>query len=394
MKTGRLWILLFGLSCSLAYSTRADIVTLNSGETVTGRILSETDAQVAIETSNAKGTIFSTRQIAKNEIKEISRETPEQKREKTNYEALAKYKLYQNQELTEEQYTAGIAAFKIFLQNHPPSVFSTELTNRISAWQAELNKLADGQVKFADKWMTPGEKSVQSINSQNNQQLQSSQSTVELLQVKLSALQKNRSQIAANLAGAQGSLAAKQSLLTSLQDTQAPIYREISTPARKYNEHGVRVYGGVDTTRRVLTGDFRTVPNPDRPSVASSVAVFHGQVIELQGTLSDLDAKIRDVQAQLNNAQQATQLASLRQPQQFIKVQTQSTQVQTQPPQVRTQLLTQQPEPLSEAASPSASPAPSDAHQSEPEEHWLNKNWKWIGGFMLVGVALFVFSRR
>ena len=141
----------------------ADTVTLNSGEVVIGRILSETDSQVEIETTNAKRTIFSKTQIPKANIRAIARETAEQTREKTEYGALtAQYKLYPSKELTKEQYIAGIAAFQVYLQGHPGSIFATELSSSITAWQAESANVESGLVKFADKWMLPDEKVAES----------------------------------------------------------------------------------------------------------------------------------------------------------------------------------------------------------------------------------------
>ena len=379
------FVFLCGVMFWLTCPTNADSVTLNSGEVISGAILSETSSNLTIETSNARRTIFSTRQIDKADIKVVERESEEQKREKADYESLKTYKTYQNQELTKEQYAAGISAFLVFLKDHPASTFATALSNRITAWQAESSNVESGLVKFANKWITPDEKAIQSIEWQKNQQAQSTQDTLGSLQEKLSTLQKTRAQVAANLAGAQGSLAAKQSQLANLQDKQVEIYRDRTVRAREYDNQGRRVYGGVDTTQRVPTGTFQTIPNPDRPDVAKSVATFQGQVMELQGTLAGLDASIKDLQEKINVARQAPQPTIIQKSQQPIKVQTQLAQNQ---PQLPTQQAAH------EQVQDSTPPSPPVRHQAEPEEEpWLNRNWKLIGGIILGIVAVYAYSR-
>ena len=287
------------------------------------------------------------------------------------------YKLYQNQELTKEQYAAGISAFQVFLKEHPESTFATEISNRITAWQAEVSNVESGRVKFANKWMTSEEKAPLYSEWQKNQQIQSVQGAAGSLQDKLANLQQQRKKAAENLTAAQGNLAEAQSKLANLQDTQVPIYREVIDrhPAH-YDDRGRFTTGGVDTIRKVPTGYYQTVPNPDRPQQANRVASFQSDVTQSQALLASLDASIQDVQAKLQNAQQAQQLA-------LSQISQTPAQVQPQTAQVQTQIVIQQ----------VAAPLP-DTPKTEPEEPWLNRNWKWIGGCVLVGLAYFAFSRR
>src|SRR5258708_21389227 len=89
---------------------KADTLTLNSGEVLEGQILSETETQIVIEAAFYHGTIFSTRQVDKSDIRSIVHESMEQKQEKAAYASLAKYAPDPNQDLTKDQYAAGIAA--------------------------------------------------------------------------------------------------------------------------------------------------------------------------------------------------------------------------------------------------------------------------------------------
>src|ERR1051326_6996451 len=85
--------LLFWLSACLVLlharmPIRADTVTLNSGDVLEGRILSETDTQIEIEASFYHGTILSKREVPRSDIQSIVRETAEQKQEKAALAAL------------------------------------------------------------------------------------------------------------------------------------------------------------------------------------------------------------------------------------------------------------------------------------------------------------------
>ena len=77
MNTLRFSILLAGLLClALTPCVLAnDVVTLNSGEVITGTITSENATQLVIEVANASRTIFTSRSVSKPEIMSIQRET-------------------------------------------------------------------------------------------------------------------------------------------------------------------------------------------------------------------------------------------------------------------------------------------------------------------------------
>ncbi len=148
--------LLLASRCALA--DEDDSVTLNSGEIVKGRITSQTDTDVTVEVSNERHTIFTTRTIARSDIKEIYKPTPEQRREHAAYEALGRYQLNPDQELKPAEYTEGIAAFDKFLAAWPNSEQATNVTARQTEWRFEEFEVEHGRVKFANKWMLPDAK--------------------------------------------------------------------------------------------------------------------------------------------------------------------------------------------------------------------------------------------
>jgi len=309
-------IVTVGLWLSTNPFLKADTVTMNSGEVIVGEICSETDTQIEIVTTNAKRTISSKRLIPKADIKTFTHETAEQKREKADYETLTQYKLDPNQELTKAQYAAGISAFQGFLTEHPKSIFATELSNRIAAWQAELSNVEVSQVKFADKWMTPVEKAVQYSEWRKNQQIQLALDTVKSLQKKLTDLQQRRKKTAAALVAAQGDLAETQSKLASLQDIQVPIYRTVTIPGSSSSDSRGRVVvsGQAATTRQEATGQYTTTPNPERPRLTNRVTSLQGDIAQLQTSLTVLDPNIQNMQIQIQNAQEAYQLAQNKTP--------------------------------------------------------------------------------
>jgi hypothetical protein len=135
-----------------------DSVTLNSGEIVKGRITSETDTDMTVEVSNERHTVFTTRTIARSDIKEVHKLTPEQRQEGEAYEALGRYQLNPNQEFKSAYYTEAIAAFDKFLAAYPKSENAASIAARQTQWRFEKFEVDHGRVKFGDKWMLPDAK--------------------------------------------------------------------------------------------------------------------------------------------------------------------------------------------------------------------------------------------
>jgi hypothetical protein len=136
----------------------SDTVTLNSGEIISGRIVSETDSNVDIEVSNEHHTIFTTRTIDKTDIKEIHQLTPAQRQESEVYEALGRYQLNPNQEFTSGYYAQAMAAFDKFVATYPNSGYAAKITAERADWRFEKFEVEHGRVKFGGTWMTPERK--------------------------------------------------------------------------------------------------------------------------------------------------------------------------------------------------------------------------------------------
>jgi len=272
---GLLWFFVGLLLLGHPSLLEADTLTLKSGDVLEGQIVSETDTQIEIRVSLYRGTILSTRQVDKADVQSIVRETPEQKQEKAAYASLAKYTLNPNQELTKDQYEAGIAAFEKFQAKFTNSAATAEINQHLVDWQAEASNVASGKVKLASTWMTPEEKRVKAA-----------QEALQSLKSQLAELQVQRAQLAATIATTQAKLSAAQ-----------------PTPAA--SSAGERRDLAGRLTARVTApqqGEATTGPS-------SEAAAYQQQINQEQGTLTSLDAKIKDIQTQIPQREQEAKLA-------------------------------------------------------------------------------------
>lgn len=171
------WIV-FGLALlPFRLLAAGDTVTLNSGEVITGRIVSETDSNVDVEVSNEHHTVFTTRTIPRSDIREVHQLTPAQRQESEMHEALGRYQLNPNQEFTPAQYAQVIAAYDKFLATYPISEDAAKITDQYTQWRFEKFEVEHGRVKFGDKWMTPEQKKplVEEWQRQQAERLQAQQ---------------------------------------------------------------------------------------------------------------------------------------------------------------------------------------------------------------------------
>ena len=138
-----------------------DVITLNSGEVITGTITSENATQLVIEVSNASRTIFHSRSVSKSEIKPVQRETAEAKQERLSYESILSFRPRPDQEFTVAQYDSGIAACQKFLRNYPTSEYAAVVTPLAVQLQQEKEQVEKGLEKFGSRWMSATLKSAE-----------------------------------------------------------------------------------------------------------------------------------------------------------------------------------------------------------------------------------------
>jgi hypothetical protein len=270
-----LWIFAILLFLGPPVPLKADTLTLKSGDVLEGQIISETETQIEIHVSLYHGTIFATRQVDKSDIQSIVHETVEQKQEKAVYASLAKYTLNPNQELTKDQYAAGIAAFEKFQAKFTNSAATAEISKRLADWQTEAGNVASGKVKFASAWMTPEEKKVQAA-----------QEALQSLKSQLADLQVQRAKLGATIATTQAKLTAAQG-------------GTAASPGGGRRDLAGRLTAGVTTPQQ-----------EEAPTGQSGdVAAYQQQISQQQATLASLDAKINDIQSQIPQREQDSKLA-------------------------------------------------------------------------------------
>ena len=279
MKNTTLSIAILFAAGWLATARGESIVTLKSGDVLRGDIVSDTNDVLQIRAINANRTISSLRNIPRTDIQNVYTETPAEAAERVDYFALSKFQLNPDQEQSPDFCTQWIAAFGKFLRDYPKSDKTATIRQRIEVCQAELNHVAAGEVKFGDRWMTPVEKKPLSLNKE------------------LADLEKQRASLAQTVGAAQGRLAGLQTKLATLApDTQEPIYTTALVGRNHY-------------ATQVPTGQYRLVPNPERPLVQADIVACQQKIGSGAAALANLDAKIQSIKIQIPQAQRAYEIA-------------------------------------------------------------------------------------
>jgi len=340
-------------------------VVLKSGETLRGDIVSDTNDVLQMRAHNASRTILYQRDIPHADIQSILTESPAQAAERTDYEAYAKFQLNPNQEQSADYCSQVVTVFQKFLTDYPKSDKAPAVQQRLDAWQTELKHVSDGEVKFGDKWMTPEDKKPLVEHWQKQMNVQAAQDTLESLKKKLPELQRQREVLASRLAMAQGNLTASQQQLGSLQDSQAPVYQNVTTPQHS----GPGKAGANATTTSQLMRDgsgnpvYTTVPNSERAGLQSDIAMYQLQVSTGQQMLGTLDAKIHGVEIQIPRAEQDYKVALA--------------QLNPPPPPPPLPIVTQVVVKVEPPPPPPPPPPPQPQPTPEPAP-WYTRLWKWL----------------
>lgn len=133
---------------------RGDTLKLKDGTTVEGIIQSEDDRDYVVTIEYAGGTITREDRVAKSNVVDVVRFTPEQLLQR-DYETTQRYRLDPQTSYPLAQYSETISnVFVAFLQKHPDSPYSAELTQKIRDWQLERDLVASGQTLLDGKWMS------------------------------------------------------------------------------------------------------------------------------------------------------------------------------------------------------------------------------------------------
>jgi len=359
MKTVALAVLL--VVCPFIWAHAESIITLKSGVVLQGDIVSDTNDVVQIRAFSHNHAISSLRDVARSDIQNIHAETPAEIAERTDYEALSKFQLDPNQEQTIDWYNQWIGVFQKFLNTYAASDKNPTVQRYMELCQAESKSVADGSVKFGNRWMTVQEKRV--IVAKN---------TIQSLRDRLADFQRRRIKLVENIGVAQGILASAQQRLSTLQDTQVPVYGTTATPTYQ----GPRSSGPNQTQSRYITG-YQTVPNPERAAVQDQIQLSQQQINQGQAALQKLDSQIADIQqSQIPRAEQTYQMAVA--------------QSQEAPKPV-----------VAKVEEPAAAPPPPPPPAAEnppvvvAPESWIARNWYWVatGGLIVLILAVWLSSQ-
>lgn len=135
----------------LATAALADTVTLKSGEKIEGKILSETDTELTIEV--VSGGVVDERKVPKADVSSMSKQTPDQ----LAWQTLKAIKLGDNSLPTAEQYDVLLTPLKAFTTQFPESEHRSEAEQILGEVDGEKNRVASGEVKLNNQWLTKEE---------------------------------------------------------------------------------------------------------------------------------------------------------------------------------------------------------------------------------------------
>ena len=128
--------------------TRADTVTLKTGEKFIGDISFEDDQHIVLNVPVSAG-ITDQRRILRVDIAKIEKKSSAD----TDFEKIETLKPG-SASLTAERYDTFIQQLEQYRKNHPDSQFNAVVADRIAAFQAEKKRVDGGEIKFEGEWIS------------------------------------------------------------------------------------------------------------------------------------------------------------------------------------------------------------------------------------------------
>ncbi|MEI8341933.1 MAG: PTPDL family protein [Verrucomicrobiota bacterium] len=159
MKITSLQLLLIALLVAiLPIQTRAETVTLITGEKVEGKILRETEKELTLEIKIST-SINDERVIEKSDIQKIEKVSPED----IAFQEIKNFKIDPKSSFKPEVYDRVVAALKSFQDSYPASAHAADVKQSLADFQAEKTRVDAGDVKFLGKWLSSKEAEKQKI---------------------------------------------------------------------------------------------------------------------------------------------------------------------------------------------------------------------------------------
>ena len=151
--------LLAMIGCA-GFSLAGDVIKLKTGEKLDGLIVSETPTEVVIEIRVAGGSIKDPRKVARKDIAELVKATPDQ------FESVELATLVPASDMMSDAAYQRVITEKLepFLKKYPVSKYKPEVEAIVKTYQEEMGKAKAGAKKLEGLWIPPAEQEWNSYN--------------------------------------------------------------------------------------------------------------------------------------------------------------------------------------------------------------------------------------
>jgi len=391
-----LWMLLAGL---LWLATGfADTVKLRDGTVLDGTITGEDNSTLTMEVEFAGGSIRQTRAVPKTDILEVKRLTAAERKQlqmEKDYHAALKHELDPARSLPPALYDQVISnTFLRYLTDYPDSPHAAEITARLREWQAERDRVAGGETKYAGQWRPAAEVTALVEKDNGQQWLQTVRQL--LAQGKLEqALPYLRG--VANLP-TQPEMASEARALMTQAFEQA-----LSAAERQINDLQKSADAARKRVERARQAVAAASANASAPKAGRPTKDKTGEKYQAMGSdttaLAAAQIASTKARAELLNAErelllQEDQLAAARQKAAQLRVHARQTGIALAPPAETGTVV---------AAAPAVGPAPPAALPPESQNlldqlggivRWLVNHWLWLLGALLIAGWLISHAMR
>ena len=140
-----------GILLASPLSAIGDTLTLKSGETYDGKILSESDKEILMDVTVASG-ITDQKSFPKSDVQEVSK-TP---LDEIAFQTIKDCQL-ESHSLPSASYAAIVKSLEAFLKQYPLSPHIEEVRTTLDAFKKEQARVKAGDLKWANHWYTPKE---------------------------------------------------------------------------------------------------------------------------------------------------------------------------------------------------------------------------------------------
>jgi hypothetical protein len=146
------WFLSPGIAVLLGAAALADTITLQNGEKIEGRVVTETPDSVTIQFSVSE-SISDERTIPRSEIANVEKLTPDE----LLFQQLRNVKPNPMTSFPADLYESMGLLLEDFLRKYPASAHAPQIEANLQALRAERQRVQNGEVKYLGGWLSPDE---------------------------------------------------------------------------------------------------------------------------------------------------------------------------------------------------------------------------------------------